>query len=162
MSDILEWKGNKDLVKSLIIENKWVFGIGSCKCEKVTEFKKLSELDQSILVKYNNINSIYKYEPSEFAGDELHIVEYDILGATFRKRDEQLYIVAERLGKITGKHLLSVSKDNKKVVDCGKLMSEEVWISTDVNNEYLGYRRSKWIKKDISDVLHLGGIIYER
>lgn len=127
-------------------------------------YKQLSEIDPQDLVQYNQPDYIYVYQPNHVYADDMGIMTYKVIGATFKKSDKQVRIIVEdtysSFGRTIPKYFVI---EDGKAVDCGDgfVATMDAYNKAEIGQEYTGYRRAKWSKLDPNDYKHLFGKIYQ-
>lgn len=127
-------------------------------------YKQLSEIDTKDLTQYNQPGYIYVYQPNHIYGDDMGIMRYKVIGATFKKSDKQVRLIVEdtysSFGRTIPKYFV-IEKD--KAIDCGDgfVATMEAYNKAEIGEEYTGYRRSKWLKLNPNDYTNLTGKIYQ-
>lgn len=129
-------------------------------------YKQLSEIDPQDLVQYNQPDYIYVYQPNHVYADDMGIMTYKVIGATFKKSDKQVRIIVEDKYTFTsGQEELTkyFTIEDGKAVDCGNgfVPTIEAYNKAEIGQEYTGHRRAKWSKLDPNDYKHLFGKIYQ-
>jgi hypothetical protein len=129
-------------------------------------YKQLSEIDPSQLSQYNQPGYIYVYQPNHVYADDMGIMTYKVIGATYKKADKQvLFIVEDKYTFTSDKRELTayINIKDGKAVDCGNgfIPTMEAYNKAEIGEEYTGYRRSKWCKLDPNDYSNLFGKVYQ-
>lgn len=129
-------------------------------------YKQLSEIDPSQLSQYNQPGYIYVYQPNHVYADDMGIMTYKVIGATYKKADKQVRLIVEDKYTFTSdkKELTKYfTIEDGKAVDCGNgfIPTMEAYNKAEIGQEYTGYRRSKWRKLDPNDYSNLFGKVYQ-
>ena len=126
--------------------------------------KQLSEIDTSDLSQYNQPGYIYVYQPNHIYADDMGIMTYKVIGATYKKADKKVRLIVEdtysSFGRTIPKYFVI---EDGKAVDCGNgfVPTMEAYNKAEIGEEYTGYRRAKWMKLDLNDYSHLFGKVYQ-
>lgn len=129
-------------------------------------YKQLSEIDPSELTQYNQPGYIYVYQPNHVYSDDMGIMTYKVIGATYKKSDKKVRLIVEDKYTFTSskKELTAyLMIEGDKSIDCGNgfIPTMEAYNKAEIGQEYTGYRRSKWMKLDPNDYSNLTGKIYQ-
>jgi hypothetical protein len=126
-------------------------------------YKDLNELEPNIISKYDEKGIIYLYKPNHIHSDKWGMMNYKVIGATKKKKDKRTLLIVEDIHPKAIFKVIYLEIKDDKAFDCGHVYNPTLdnWKDTDINDEYKGYRNSKWIKLDPNDFMNLTPKVYK-